>query len=150
SDSTGCGTSQLWSLRLTYRLPGLHDDTLTDTNVVGRPIRIFGSTQDDYNPIAACEAYVERLRAAGADVEVTEHPNASHAFDNPLGAQPAMLQPRFQSARNCKVQEEAEGLLTNTEAKQPFTYTGACVAQGVHRAARPASRSRPWPSWSTS
>jgi dienelactone hydrolase len=105
---------------------------LTDTDVVDRPIRIFGGAQDDYNPIAACKAYVERLRAAGADVEVTEYPNASHAFDNPLGAQPAMLQPRFQSARTCKIQEEAEGLLINTDTKQPFAYTDACVVHGVH------------------
>ena len=105
---------------------------LSDTEVVARPIRIFGGAQDDYNPIAACKAYVERLRAARADVEVTEYPNASHAFDNPLGAQPAMLQPKFQSVRNCKIQEEADGLLINTDTKQPFAYTDACVVHGVH------------------
>jgi len=105
---------------------------LSDNDVVGRPIRIFGGTQDDYNPIAASKAYVERLRAAGADVELTEYPNASHAFDNPLGAQPAMLRPDFQSARNCKIQEEADGLLVNTDTKQPFAYTDACVVHGVH------------------
>ena len=105
---------------------------LSDTDVVGRPIRIFGGTQDDYNPIAACKAYVERLRAAGADVEVTEYPNASHAFDNPLGAQPAMVHPEFQSARNCKIREEADGLLINADTRQPFAYTDACVVHGVH------------------
>ena len=88
---------------------------LSDTDVVGRPIRIFGGTLDDYNPIAACKAYVERLQAAGADVEVTEYPKASHAFDNPLGVQPATVHPEFQSARNCKIQEEADGVLINAE-----------------------------------
>jgi dienelactone hydrolase len=68
---------------------------LSDTDVVGKPIRIFGGTKDDYNPIATCKAYVERLRAAGADVEVTEYANAPHAFDNPLGAQPAIMRPGF-------------------------------------------------------
>jgi dienelactone hydrolase len=105
---------------------------LSDTDVVGRPIRIFGGTQDDYNPIASCKAYVERLRAAGADVQLTEYPNASHAFDNPLGAQPAAVQPKFQSVRNCKIQEEPGGLLINTDTKQPFAYTDACVVHGVH------------------
>ncbi len=105
---------------------------LSDTDVVGRPIRIFGGTQDDYNPIAACKAYVERLRAAGADVEVSEYPNASHAFDNPLGAQPPLMRPDFQSVRNCKIQEQADGLLINTDTKQPFAYTDACVVHGVH------------------
>ena len=105
---------------------------LADTDVVRRPIRIFGGTPDDYNPIAACKAYVARLRAAGADVELTEYPNASHAFDNPLGAQPAMLQPKFQSVRNCRIREEANGLLTNADTKRPFAYTDACVVHGVH------------------
>jgi dienelactone hydrolase len=105
---------------------------LSDTDVVGRPIRIFGGKQDDYNPLAACKAYVERLLAAGADVQLTEYPNACHAFDNPLGAQPAAMQPRFQSARNCKIEEEADGLLINRDTKQPFSYRDACVARGVH------------------
>jgi dienelactone hydrolase len=112
---------------------------LSDTEVAGRPIRIFGGTQDDYNPIAACKAYVERLRAAGADVEVTEYPNASHAFDNPLGAQPAREQPTFESVRNCKIREEAEGLLINTETGQPFSYKDACVAHGPHTGHDPAA-----------
>ena len=105
---------------------------LSDTDVVDRPIRIFGGTQDDYNPIAACKAYVERLQGAGADVELSEYPNASHAFDNPLGAQPPLMRPEFQSARNCNIQEQADGLLINTDTKQPFAYTDACVVHGVH------------------
>jgi dienelactone hydrolase len=105
---------------------------LSETDVVGRPIRIFGGTQDDYNPIAACKAYVERLRGAGADVEVSEYPNASHAFDNPLGAQPALMRPEFQSVRNCSIEERADGLLINTDTKQPFAYTDACVVHGAH------------------
>jgi len=53
---------------------------VSDTDVADRPIRIFGGTQDDYNPIVLCKAYVERLKAAGRDVQLTEYPNASHAF----------------------------------------------------------------------
>lgn len=58
---------------------------VADTEVADRPIRIFGGRQDDYNPIALCKAYVERLKAVGRDVQVTEYATASHAFDNPLG-----------------------------------------------------------------
>ena len=57
-----------------------------DTDTADKPIRIFGGTPDDYNPIALCKAYAERLKAAGRDVQVTEYPNAPHSFDNPLGA----------------------------------------------------------------
>jgi dienelactone hydrolase len=104
----------------------------SDTDVVSRPIRIFGGTLDDYNPISVCKAYVERLRLAGRDVQLTEYPNASHAFDNPLGAQPAAVSPSFESARNCKIREEADGLLINVETKRLFTYNDACVERGPH------------------
>ena len=105
---------------------------ISDTEVVDRPIRIFGGTLDDYNPISVCKAYVERLRTAGRDVELTEYPSASHAFDNPLGAQPASVSPKFESARNCKIREETDGLLINADTKQQFTYKDACVAHGPH------------------
>jgi dienelactone hydrolase len=105
---------------------------LSDTDVVDRPIRIFGGTLDDYNPISICKAYVERLRAAGRDVEVTEYPHASHSFDNPLGAQPAKVQPTFESVRNCKITEEVNGVLINSDTMQPFTYMDTCVVRGPH------------------
>jgi dienelactone hydrolase len=89
---------------------------ISDTDVVDRPIHIFGGTRDDYNPISLCKAYAERLRAAGHDVEVTEYPNASHAFDNPLGAQPAAVMPKFESARNCRIEEEAIGRIINPKS----------------------------------
>jgi len=104
----------------------------SDIEVGDRPIRIFGGTPDDYNPISVCKPYVERLRAAGRDVELTEYPNASHAFDNPLGAQPAAVQPTFESARNCRIQENADGFLINLATNQPFTYKDACVVHGPH------------------
>ena len=77
---------------------------VSDAEVVSHPIRIFGGTPDDYNPIAACKPYVARLRSAGRDVELTEYPNAPHAFDNPLGAQPAAVAPTYESARNCRIE----------------------------------------------
>jgi dienelactone hydrolase len=111
----------------------------SDTDVASRPIRIFGGTPDDYNPIAACKPFVERLRKAGHDVELTEYPNASHAFDSPLGAQPAVVSPKSQTVRNCRIQEAADGLLINVATKEPFTYKDACVEHGPHLGHDPAA-----------
>jgi dienelactone hydrolase len=105
---------------------------MSDTEVMDRPIRIFGGTLDDYNPISTCKKYVERLRASGADVELLEYVNASHAFDNPLGPRPAAVCSEFQSVRRCSIREEAGGLLVDAETSQPFTYQSARVAYGAH------------------
>ncbi|MGZ3445486.1 MAG: dienelactone hydrolase family protein [Myxococcaceae bacterium] len=112
---------------------------IADTDVSSRPIRIFGGTADDYNPISACKAYVERLRKAGRDVELTEYPTAAHAFDNPLGAQPPAVAPTFQSARKCVIREEAGGVLTNAETGRPFSYQDSCVQLGPHLGYDPAA-----------
>jgi dienelactone hydrolase len=101
-----------------------------ETEVADRPIRIFGGIPDDYNPIALCKAYAERLKAAGRDVEVTEYPNAQHAFDNPLGSPTPTVSPRSQSVRSCKIREEAGGILINADTRESFTYKDSCVALG--------------------
>jgi dienelactone hydrolase len=103
-----------------------------DTEVADRPIRIFGGTQDDYNPIAPCKAYVERLNAAGRDAQVTEYPTASHAFDNLLGPTSPTVVPGGQSVRQCVIREEPAGVLINASTNQPFTYKDQCVATGPH------------------
>jgi dienelactone hydrolase len=105
---------------------------VSDTETADRPIRIFGGTPDDYNPIALCKAYVARLKAAGRDVEVTEYPNAPHGFDSPLGAQPPVVSPKSQSVRACKIREEAGGILKNVSTGQAFSYKDACVEYGPH------------------
>src|SRR6476646_8095595 len=103
-----------------------------DTDTADKPIRVFGGTVDDYNPIALCKAYGERLKAAGRDVLVTEYPNAAHSFDNPLGAQPAVVSLKSQSVRACKIREEAGGVLTNVSTGQQSSYQTACVEYGPH------------------
>jgi dienelactone hydrolase len=105
---------------------------ISDTDVADRPIRIFGGTKDDYNPIVLCKPYLDRLKAAGRNVEITEYPNAPHSFDNPLGAQPAAVSPQSQSVRNCRVREEPAGVLINVATKEPFSYQDACVERGPH------------------
>lgn len=77
------------------------------------------------------QRYVERLRAAGHDAEVIEYPSAAHAFDNPLAAHLAAASANFQSVRNCRIREEADGLLINIDTMRLFTYGDACVMRGA-------------------
>jgi dienelactone hydrolase len=105
---------------------------VSDTDVAERPIRIHAGTPDDYNPVALCKTYAERLKAAGRDVQVREYPNAPHAFDNPLGNPKPTVSPRSQSVRNCKIHEQEAGTLINADTMEPFSYKDDCVVLGPH------------------
>jgi dienelactone hydrolase len=103
-----------------------------DTDVNAVPIRMFHGTADDYVPVAPCRAYVERLRAAGRDVRLSEFADAHHAYDNPLGARTPTVSKGAQSVRACKLKEEPLGTIINAETGQPFTYKDPCVATDPH------------------
>ena len=105
---------------------------LSDTDIVDRPIRIFHGSPDDYNPVAPCKAYVERLRSTGHDVQLTEYPNAPHGFDNPLASSPPTVSKGAQTVRRCSIREETMGELINAATKQPFTYKDSCVERDPH------------------
>lgn len=111
---------------------------VSDIDVADRPIRIFGGTQDDYNPIMLCKAYVERLKAAGRDVQVTEYPNAPHAFDVPL-LPPTVVVSGGQTVRHCMIREEPARLLIDASTKEPFTYKDPCVELNPHVGFEPAA-----------
>lgn len=101
-----------------------------DAAVAAKPIRIFHGTPDNYNPVATCKAYVERLKKAGADVALTEYPNAPHGFDNPLGANPPVATKADQSVRDCRIREDDKATLINDATGKPFSYTDECVRIG--------------------
>jgi dienelactone hydrolase len=104
----------------------------SDTDVVDRPIRIFHGTPDDYNPVATCKTYVERLRSAGGNVQLTEYPNAAHSFDSPLASLAPSVVPNAQTVRLCKIREEAPGQLINVATAKPFSYKDSCVERDPH------------------
>ena len=111
-----------------------------DTELVARPIRIFHGGPDDYNPVRTCKAFVERLKAAGRDVELTEYPDSPHGFDiGLLGANLLAISPKAQTVRNCRITEGEGGLLMNAETQQPFTYQDACVEFDTHVGGNPAT-----------
>ena len=103
-----------------------------DIDVVDRPIRIFHGIPDDYNPVATCRTYVERLRSARADVTLTEYPNAAHAFDNSLLNSTPVAVKNAQTVRKCRIQEDETGRLMNTATGRPFTYQDECVERDPH------------------
>jgi dienelactone hydrolase len=110
-----------------------------DTNVSTKPIREFHGSADDYTPIAACRAYFERLRRAGADAILTEYPNAHHVFDySALPTTPVLL-PRNQTLRKCVLKEEPLGVIVNAKTGKPFTFSDPCVELGPHTGHDPAA-----------
>jgi dienelactone hydrolase len=100
-----------------------------DLAVTDRPIRLFHGTADDFAPLELCRAYVERLRRAGADAQITEYAGAHHAFDRPDGG-PARRSPREQNASRCFWEERPEGHLVNRDSGQPFSLSDPCVVRG--------------------
>ncbi len=100
-----------------------------DLTVSDRPIRLFHGSADDLAPLELCRAYVERLRRAGADAQITEYAGAHHGFDRP-GAGTARRNPREQNASRCFWEERPEGHLVNRDTGQPFSVDDPCVVRG--------------------
>ena len=109
-----------------------------DTATVAAPIRVFHGTADDYNPVRPCRAYLERLRAAGRDVGLTEYADAHHGFDNPISPTHS-VSAGAQTVRNCAIREAADGALVNAATGQAFSYRDACVEVGPNVGGHPAA-----------
>jgi dienelactone hydrolase len=100
-----------------------------DEAVTDRPIRLFHGAADDLAPVELCRTYVERLRRAGADAQITEYAGASHGFDRPSAGSPRRY-PREQNASRCAWEERPEGQIVNRDTGQPFSLDDACVFRG--------------------
>ena len=105
---------------------------LNDNDVADKPIRIFHGNADDFVPIAPCRSYVERLRKAGKDVQLTEYAGAYHLFDAATLKTPQKL-PQAQTLRHCpQLEEAADGRIMDSQTKQTFTYkSDPCVERGA-------------------
>ncbi|GJD48223.1 hypothetical protein OPKNFCMD_0939 [Methylobacterium crusticola] len=102
-----------------------------DTKVGPAPIRMFHGVADDYVAIAPCRDYAARLREAGADVALTEYPNAPHGYDNPLSPR-SLAVPAAQSTRNCRLVEGLRGAIEVAGTQAAYTMADPCVATGAH------------------
>lgn len=101
-----------------------------DDSLVDKPVRIFQGNADNYNPIAPCRAYVERLRAKGNNVQLTAYAGANHQFDS-MALRPPVQLPQAQTTRNCRTIELENGLLVNAKTQESFSYNDQCVERGV-------------------
>src|SRR5262249_9715682 len=72
-----------------------------------------------------------QLKDAGADVTLTEYPDAYHAYDNFTLAAGVSL-PDAQTTRNCLITEGDNGLLLNSKTGQTYSLGDACVEKGPH------------------
>jgi dienelactone hydrolase len=117
---------------------------IDDEDVGSKPIRMFHGAADDWNPVAPCRAYAERLRKAGRDVVLTEYAGAHHVFDGAALKVPVKLE-KAQTVRRCQLREVEGGRIVNAQTGQPFTYQDPCVERGVtiaHDAAAHAQAQR--------
>lgn len=100
-----------------------------DEDVVDKPIRIFHGSVDNYNPVANCRAYVERLKKNDKDVVLHEYANAHHLFDYKKLKEPVVLR-KAQTTRSCNLKEADDGIIINIDSGKKFTYEDPCVELG--------------------
>jgi dienelactone hydrolase len=103
---------------------------IDDEQVADRPIRLFHGAADDWVPVQPCQRYVERLRGAGKDVQLTVYPGAHHAFDVSLLPQSLYL-PQAQRGPGCFLVERVPGQVVNRDTGRPFAYDDPCVERGA-------------------
>ncbi|MGA7324357.1 MAG: dienelactone hydrolase family protein [Rhodomicrobium sp.] len=100
-----------------------------DTEVNSVPIRILHGTADNYNPVAPCRTYVERLLTAKRDVKLIEFPDAHHVFDAPALTSAVTLTSATTN-RRCRLIEGDDSQILNSETRAPFSYSDSCVEKG--------------------
>jgi dienelactone hydrolase len=100
-----------------------------DAKVTGKPIRLFHGTADDVFSIERCREYVARLKQSSVDIQLTEFPDAHHAF-TAVDAKTPVINSQALSTRNCRLEEGDNGQLLNSATAKPFAPTDACMQRG--------------------
>jgi dienelactone hydrolase len=100
-----------------------------DEDLVDRPVRMFHGSADDYNPVAPCRAYVQRLKTKGRDVQLTEYADAGHVFDGKAYKTPLSVA-SWQTFRSCVLAERSKGKVVNVRTDELFANGDACIELG--------------------
>ena len=100
-----------------------------DEDLVDRPVRMFHGSADNYVSVAPCRSYVQRLKAKGRDVQLTEYADAGHVFDGKALKTPLIV-PNWQTFRKCVLAETQSGTIVNTQTGQVFDNGDPCIELG--------------------
>jgi dienelactone hydrolase len=100
-----------------------------DDEDVTKPILLLHGAADDLTPIAPCREYAERLSKAGKTARIIEYPDAYHQFDAPM-YRTALRIEQGVTSRRCRLEEGENGVVLNSETKQPFSPSDACYEKG--------------------
>jgi dienelactone hydrolase len=85
------------------------------------PMLMLIGERDDYTGIKTCAEYVERIRAAGASVELKIYPGAHHGFDGITSNFRETWIPQAQNYRDCVIYIE-DDRRTVTKAGTPVDF----------------------------
>jgi dienelactone hydrolase len=100
-----------------------------DDEDVTKPILMLHGTADDLTPIAPCREYAERLSKVGKTARIIEYPDAYHQFDAPV-YRTALKNEQGVVPRRCRLEEAENGVVLNSETKQPFSPSDSCAEKG--------------------
>jgi dienelactone hydrolase len=101
-----------------------------DEKISAKPIRLYHGVADNWVPIGPCRDYVARLKKAGANVNLVEYPEATHAFDVQI-IPGTMQMPQAQTARKCRYEEKPKGVIINLDTGQPASFDDPCMERGT-------------------
>ena len=95
-----------------------------------KPALLLHGIADDFVPIGPCREYTARLLKSGKNIRLIEYPDAHHVFDAPQFGQMTKL-PNLVTPAWCRFAEADNGIINNTDTKQPLTRNDSCWKKGV-------------------
>jgi dienelactone hydrolase len=131
------GSSNLFAAHIGLYTP-CNSRFIGDTELTGKPMRLFHGTDDDRVSVANCRPYVKTLQEKGIDITLTEFPDTQHGYDSPLLPK-SFSRPKAQTTRNCSLIENPMGVMIDEKTGAKFDYQSPCVVLGGHTGYNPES-----------